>query len=143
MKRNQRVGFGVVAATALIALTGTAAYAAVPTDTTALREAVTVDAMMDHLAELQEIADANGDTRASGTPGYDLSVDYIEELLLAAGYEVTRQDFLFNSFRELTTPVFERVSPDPTVYVPGEDFFTAEYSGSGDVTAPLQAVASR
>jgi Zn-dependent M28 family amino/carboxypeptidase len=140
VKRNQRVGYGVVAATALIALTGTAAYAAVPTDTTALREAVTVDAMMDHLAELQAIADANGDTRASGTPGYDLSVDYIEELLVAAGYEVTRQDFLFNSFRELTTPVFEQVSPDPTVYVAGEDFFTAEYSGSGDVTATLQAV---
>lgn len=140
MNRNQRVGFGVVAATALVALTGTAVYAAVPTDTSALREAVTADAIMDHLAELQEIADANDDTRASGTPGYDLSVDYIEELLLAAGYEVTRQDFLFNSFRELSEPVFERVSPDPEVYVPGEDFFTASYSGSGDVTAPLQAV---
>lgn len=140
MKKNQRVGLGVVAATALIALTGTAAYAAVPTDTTALREAVTVDAMMGHLAALQEIADDNGDTRASGTPGYELSVEYIEDLLVAAGYEVTRQEFLFNSFRELTTPVFERVSPDPVAYVPGEDFFTAEYSGSGDVTAQLQAV---
>ena len=140
MKRNQRVGFGVVAATALIALTGTAAYAAVPTDTSALREAVSAGAIMDHLAELQKIADANGDTRASGTAGYDLSVDYIEELLVAAGYEVTRQDFLFNSFRELSTPVFERVSPDPFPYVAGEDFFTASYSGSGDVTAPLQAV---
>jgi Zn-dependent M28 family amino/carboxypeptidase len=140
VNRNQRVGFGVVAATALVALTGTTVYAAVPTDTSALREAVTADAIMDHLAELQAIADANGDTRASGTPGYDLSVDYIEELLLAAGYEVTRQDFLFNSFRELSTPEFERVSPDPEVYVAGEDFFTASYSGSGDVTAPLEAV---
>lgn len=140
MKRNQRVGFGVVAATALIALTGTTAYAAVPTDTSQLREAVSADAIMDHLAELQAIADANDDTRASGTAGYDQSVDYIEALLLDAGYEVTRQDFLFNSFRELSTPVFERVSPDPTVYVHEEDFFTAEYSGSGDVTAPLQAV---
>ena len=140
MNRNQRLGFGVVAATAFVALTGTAVYAAVPTDTTELREAVTAGAIMDHLAELQEIADANGDTRASGTPGYGLSVDYIEDLLVAAGYEVTRQDFTFNSFRELSTPEFERVSPDPEVYVAGEDFFTAEYSGSGDVTAPLQAV---
>ena len=140
MNRNQRLGFGVVAATALVALTGTAVYAAVPTDTTELREAVTADAIMDHLAELQEIADDNSDTRASGTPGYNLSVDYIEELLIAAGYEVTRQNFMFNSFRELSEPVFERVSPDPEVYVPGEDFFTASYSGSGDVTAPLQAV---
>ena len=140
MKRNQRVGFGVVAATALIALTGTAAYAAVPTDTSELRDAVSADAIMDHLAELQSIADANGDTRASGTPGYDLSVDYIEELLVGAGYDVTRQDFLFNSFTELSPAVFERVSPDPVTYVPGVDFFTAEYSGSGDVQAPLQAV---
>ena len=67
---------------------------------------------MDHLAELQKIADNNGGTRASGTPGYDASVDYVEDLLVAAGYEVTRQDFLFDSFQELAEPVFERVSPD-------------------------------
>ncbi len=129
-----------MAVTALVAFTATTAHAAVPTDTTALRSAVSADAIMDHLAELQEIADANGDSRASGTPGYDLSVDYIEDLLVAAGYEVTRQDFLFNSFRELSPAVFERVSPDAVTYEPGVDFFTAEYSGSGDVTAPLQAV---
>ena len=140
MKRNQRAGFGVVAATALIALTGTAAYAAVPTDTSELRDAVSADAIMNHLAELQEIADDNGDTRASGTTGYAESIDYIQLQLEAAGYEVTKQDFLFNSFRELSEPVFEQVSPDPTVYEPGVDFFTAEYSGSGDVTAPLEAV---
>jgi Zn-dependent M28 family amino/carboxypeptidase len=140
VKRNQRVGYGVVAATALIALTGTAAYGAVPTDTSELREAVSADAIMDHLAELQAIADANGDTRASGTPGYDASIEYIAGLLETAGYETTIQEFLFNSFRELSEPVFERVSPDPVTYVPGEDFFTAEYSGSGDPTAPLQAV---
>ncbi|HEY9379476.1 MAG TPA: M20/M25/M40 family metallo-hydrolase [Jiangellaceae bacterium] len=126
--------------TTVFCATVVTANAAVPTDTTELREAVTAGAIMDHLAELQKIADNNGDTRASGTPGYDLSVDYIASLLLAAGYEVTRQDFLFNSFRELSDPVFERVSPDPVTYVPNEDFFTAEYSGSGDVTAPLQAV---
>jgi Zn-dependent M28 family amino/carboxypeptidase len=121
-------------------IAATAANAAVPTDTSSLRDAVTADAIMDHLAELQKIADNNGDTRASGTPGYDASVDYIEGLLLAAGYEVTRQDFLFNSFTELSEPVMEQVSPNDVTYVPNEDFITAEYSGSGDVTAPLQAV---
>lgn len=141
MKKINRAAFGVVTATAVITLAATStAYAAVPTDTSELREAVTIEGLMDHLEELQAIADANGDTRASGTAGYDLSVDYIEEQLLAAGYEVTRQDFLFNSFRELSEPEFEQVSPDPTVYEPGVDFFTAEYSGSGDVTAPLEAV---
>lgn len=131
---------GVVAVTAAITLATTTANAAVPTDTSELREAVTADAIMEHLAELQSIADDNGDTRASGTEGYDESVDYIEDLLLAADYEVTRQDFTFNSFRELSEPVFEQVSPNPTVYTPGEDFFTAEYSGSGTPTAPLEAV---
>ena len=98
------------------------------------------DRRRDHgsLAELQKIADNNGDTRASGTPGYDASVDYIEDLLVAAGYEVTRQDFLFNSFQELSEPVFEQVSPNQVTYVPNEDFITMEYSGSGDVTAPFR-----
>jgi Zn-dependent M28 family amino/carboxypeptidase len=130
----------VTAATAIVTAMATGASAGVPTDTAALRDAVTADAIMDHLAELQKIADNNGGTRASGTPGYGASLDYIEGLLEAAGYEVTRQDFLFNSFQELSPSVFERVSPDPQVYVEGEDFFTAEYSGSGDVTAALEAV---
>jgi Zn-dependent M28 family amino/carboxypeptidase len=131
---------GVVAVTAAITLAATTANAAVPTDTSELREAVTADAIMGHLAELQDIADDNGDTRASGTEGYDESIEYLRELLTAAGYEVTVQDFLFNSFRELSEPVFEQVEPNDVTYVPGEDFFTAEYSGSGDVTEPLQAV---
>ncbi|HEU4540437.1 MAG TPA: M28 family peptidase [Jiangellaceae bacterium] len=132
------VGLGV--ATAITTITATAATAAVPTDTSELRDAVSAGAIMDHFAELQKIADNNGDTRASGTPGYDASVDYIEELLVAAGYDVTRQDFLFNSFTELSEPVMEQVSPNDVTYVPNEDFITAEYSGSGDVTAQLQAV---
>jgi Zn-dependent M28 family amino/carboxypeptidase len=126
-------------ATVLVTAIATA-DAAVPTDTTELREAVTAEAIMDHLAELQKIADNNDDSRASGTPGYDASVDYIADLLEAAGYEVTVQDFTFNSFQELVTPVFEQVSPDAVTYVPNEDFITMDYSGSGDVTAPLQAV---
>ncbi|MDR6906921.1 Zn-dependent M28 family amino/carboxypeptidase [Agromyces sp. 3263] len=142
MKRTHTIGVGAVAATAVIALaTSTApAIAAVPTDTSGLRAAVTADAIMDHLAELQAIADANDGTRASGTPGYDASIDYVAGLLEDAGYEVTVQDFLFNSFRELSEPEFDQVSPNPTVYAPNVDFITADYSGSGDVTAPLQAV---
>jgi Zn-dependent M28 family amino/carboxypeptidase len=135
-----RAAFAAVTTAIVLSTLVATVGASVPTDTTELREAVTADAIMGHLAELQEIADANGDTRASGTPGYDASVDYIEDLLVAAGYSVTRQDFLFNSFRELSDPVFERVSPDPVVYEPGEDFITADYSGSGDVEASLQAV---
>jgi Zn-dependent M28 family amino/carboxypeptidase len=142
VKRTHTIGLGAVAATAAIALaTSTGpAIAAVPTDTSELRAAVSADAIMGHLADLQAIADANGGTRASGTPGYDASIAYVAGLLEAAGYEVTIQNFLFNSFRELSEPEFDQVSPDPTVYVPNVDFITADYSGTGDVTAPLQAV---
>ncbi len=140
MLKPGRAAFAAVTTAIVLSTLVATAGASVPTDTTELREAVTADAIMDHLAELQKIADNNGDTRASGTPGYDASVDYIEDLLVAAGYEVTRQDFLFNSFQELVTPVFERVSPDAVTYVPNEDFITMDYSGSGDVTATLQAV---
>src|SRR4029453_3366675 len=135
-----RAAFAAVTTAIVLSTLVAPAGAAVPTDTTELREAVTADAIMDHLAELQKIADNNGDTRASGTPGYDASVDYIEDLLVAAGYEVTRQDFLFNSLQELVTPGFERVSPDAVTYVPNEDFITMDYSGSGDVTTTLQPV---
>ena len=140
MRKPFRAAVAVAMVTTMLFGTVFTANAAVPTDTSGLREAVTADAIMDHLAELQKIADNNGDTRASGTAGYDASIEYIEDLLVAAGYEVTRQNFLFNSFRELSEPVFEQVSPNQVIYEPNVDFFTAEYSGNGNVTAPLQAV---
>ena len=140
MSRTTRAGLAVAAVTTVVMASMGTASAAVPTDTSALRDAVTSDAIMDHLAELQKIADNNDGIRASGTPGYGASVDYIANLLEDAGYEVSRQPFLFNSFRELSDPVFQQVSPNAVTYVPNEDFFTAEYSGSGDVTATLQAV---
>ena len=63
-----RAALAAATVTTVLCATVVSANAAVPTDTTELREAVTADAIMDHLAELQKIADNNGDTRASGTP---------------------------------------------------------------------------
>lgn len=133
-----------VAATAAIAsaaaLTITAsANAAVPTDTGALRDAVTVDGVFAHQQALQDIADANGGTRASGTPGYTASADYVAGLLEDAGYQVTRQQFDFPYFAETAPAVFENVTTGKT-YSEGDDFATMEYSGSGDATAPVQGV---
>ena len=73
MVRKPRLRVAIAAATVTTMLLGSVvtANAAVPTDTSELREAVTADAIMGHLAELQKIADNNGGTRASGTPGYD------------------------------------------------------------------------
>lgn len=105
-----------------------------------LLECVTVEGVREHQAALQAIADANGGTRASGTPGYDASVEYVVERMSAAGYDVTVDPFEFAFFQVAGDPVFEQVSPDPTTYVDLEDFAVMTHSGSGDVTAPVEAV---
>jgi Zn-dependent M28 family amino/carboxypeptidase len=99
-----------------------------------------VEGVRDHLEEFQSIADANGGTRVAGSSGYDASAAYVAGELAAAGYLVETQEFDFAYFEELTTAVMERVSPDPKGYIYLEDFLTMDYSGSGNVTANLQAV---
>jgi Zn-dependent M28 family amino/carboxypeptidase len=59
----------------------------------ALHGRVTVDAMMAHLTKLSDIAKANGNTRAVGTPGYDASVDYVVGKLRDKGFEVQTVQF--------------------------------------------------
>ncbi|GJN99496.1 peptidase M28 [Mycobacterium marinum] len=54
---------------------------------------VTGDGMFAHLRALQTVADSNGGNRATGTPGYDASVDYVVKALKAKGFEVTTPEF--------------------------------------------------
>jgi aminopeptidase S len=42
-----------------------------------------------HLATLQRIADENGGNRACPSPGYEVSVRYVVDVLTAAGYDVS------------------------------------------------------
>ena len=105
-----------------------------------LRKAVTTDGVMEHLENLQGIADANGGTRASGTPGYAASRDYVVDRLKAAGYSPTVQEFDFPFYRELAAAQMDRVAPTPKTYTVGTDFASMTYSGSGEVTAPVQNV---
>ncbi len=55
---------------------------------TELAGKVSTDGMMAHLRKLQEIADANNNTRAYGTPGYEASVDYAAQFLRDKGFDV-------------------------------------------------------
>jgi Zn-dependent M28 family amino/carboxypeptidase len=123
------------------------AAASVAANSSALRHAVTLAGMQQHLQQLQEFGDASIadpdygiSTRVDESPGFELSVDYVAELLDDAGYNVTIQDFTFERFVENTPSVLQRVSPDPETFVNGEDFQAFEYSANGDVTAPIQAV---
>ncbi len=58
-----------------------------------LRQAVSVEGIMEHVNRFQEIANANGGMRYVGTPGYAASADYVANQLRAAGYNVTIQSF--------------------------------------------------
>ena len=58
-----------------------------------LRQRVSTDAMMAHLRSLQQIADANDGNRATGTPGYQASVDYIADALRSHGFDVHTPEF--------------------------------------------------
>jgi hypothetical protein len=121
-----------------LAVTATPALARTPAET--LASAVKYNDVRKHLQELQQIADENGGNRGSITPGYQASVDYVASILRRAGYDVTIQQFTFEFVGETAPPEFERVSPNPETYQEGEDFFTMQYSGSGDVTARIRPV---
>jgi Zn-dependent M28 family amino/carboxypeptidase len=102
-------------------------------------QAVTPEGLHAHLVALQRIADENGGTRASGTPGYDASVEYVAEQLRQAGYTPHLQLVRYTDSHELAPPELARISPDPLTYRYPDDFVSLRYSGSGEVEAPLEA----
>ncbi|HEV7850694.1 MAG TPA: amidohydrolase, partial [Mycobacterium sp.] len=77
-----------------------------------LRQRVTAEEMMVHLRSLQHIADANDGNRASGTPGYQASVDYVAHVLQSKGFDVQTPEF------ELRLPFADA----PIVTVGGANF---------------------
>jgi Zn-dependent M28 family amino/carboxypeptidase len=132
-------GIALVAAAAVPIGTATADDRANTTSKT-LRAAVTPEGVMEHLRAFDAIATANDGTRASGTPGYAASRDYVVSKLEAAGYSPTVQSFDFPFYRQLAPAEFEQVSPNAATYVENEDFATMTYSGSGDVTTTVEPV---
>jgi aminopeptidase Y len=102
-----------------------------------LLECVTVEGVREHQAAFQEIANANGGTRASGSAGYNESVDYAVGVFTAAGFDVTVQQFQFQTFISLAAPILEQVAPAPAGPIANN---IMEYSGSGDVTAAVTAL---
>ena len=135
--RLASVGVALAALAALVSQTALPATAAGSSDSSTLRSAVTPAGIQRHLKALQQIANRNGGTRASGTSGYDASAAYVADKLSEAGYGVTVQPFDFPFFQELVVPEAQRLSPNPKAYVHGTDFITMEYSGSGDISGPL------
>ena len=75
-------------------------WAAVGTDSTALREAVSADEIYDHLLSFEAIG-----PRVPGMGGYEAASGYIADLMEAAGYDVTVQPFDFDLWEEFSDPV--------------------------------------
>ena len=139
---GRRWGTAAAAGLSATLVATSVAYAAVESDSSELRDAVTVEGVRSHQQAFQDIADANGGTRASGSPGYDASANYVAAQMTAAGFDVTVQPFDFPFFEELEPAELEQVSPTETSYeyfgLAG--FATMSYSGSGDVTASTEGV---
>ena len=106
-------------------------------ETKGFRKAVTLAGIREHQEAFQEIADDNNDTRLASTPGHDDSAQYVYDKMVAAGYNVTFQQFEFELVSDVSPPEFTQVSPNAVSYVDGVDFATMSYSGSGDVTAAV------
>ena len=136
MPRNFLLLAAAVIALALPTLSSTA----VGPDTTALRDAVTVDGMAEHLAALQAIADANDDTRVDGTDGYEESVDYVVERLEDGRLQGDPPDFSFEAFQSYESTVLERISPDPASTSGFTEDFASGVLRLGDVTAQIVAI---
>jgi Zn-dependent M28 family amino/carboxypeptidase len=141
--KSKSVLAGIAAVAAIALVTGgcttdpatTLKPVSAPDFAAALRGRVSTDAMMAHLTKLQEIAKANGNTRAVGTPGYDASVDYVVGRLRDKGFEVQTVQFDAHVFHS-----------EPGSLTVGDKTFAAralEYSlatPSVGVTGPLVAV---
>lgn len=98
-----------------------------------LQQCVTIEGVREHQAALQAIANANGGTRAAGTPGYDASLEYVVDTMMAAGYSVTLNAFPFTFVPPAT---LQQIAPNTVTYETGS--FTG--TGYGAVTASVSPV---
>ena len=87
-----------------------------------LRHSVRTEAMMGHLAALQDIAEANGGNRAAGGPGYDASVDYVAGVLRDNGFDVVTPEFdvrVFESEKPALTVGDAQIDASPLRFTAG------------------------
>ncbi len=106
-----------------------------------LVDCVTKDDLWAHMVKFQQIADANPGadghpSRNSGEPGYKASADYVADVMRAAGYDVTLQEYKFHYFSFVGTPVLREESPTPHSFGLGTDFNPGPVAGS--TSAKLQ-----
>jgi hypothetical protein len=116
---------------------------------------IQTDALWNHMQQFQAIADANPcpdghPSRNSGEPGYKASADYVANVMKAAGYNVTIQQYTFTYYAYISPPTFSEVSPTQRDFVlstdwnPGQSVGTAHAAiqPAGGIIIPPTATAS-
>ena len=98
-----------------------------------LLECVRLEGVREHQEALQAIATANGGTRADQSDGFLASLEYVEDTMTAAGWDVSRDEFTYAA----ADIVVERTAPAPAQPYAA---LTALNTGEGDVTAGITAV---
>ncbi len=106
-----------------------------------LVDCVTTADLWAHMVKFQQIADDNPGadghpSRNSGEPGYKASADYVADIMRAAGYDVTEQEYKFDYFSFVGDPVMQEESPTPHSFVLGTDFVPGQSVGT--TTAKVQ-----
>ena len=104
---------------------------------------MTVQGITEHQQALQNIADLNGGTRYTRTPGYTASAAYVKATLEKAGYDARYEMFNMPEWHETAPPVLQQVSPTNKTYVAGSaaddnspsvDFIAFEHSPTKSLT---------
>jgi aminopeptidase S len=97
---GSRIRLAFVAASITLVATACSAVAAAPTAPQSygplvqqLAGEVSEATALKHLQALQKIADEHGGNRATGTPGYDASVEYVVDVLRDAGFRPNTPTF--------------------------------------------------
>jgi aminopeptidase Y len=106
----------------------------------ALRDAVDPADILADLDRLQEIADSNGGSRATGTSGHEASVDFVAGELRAAGYDVQLLPVSLQVFLQRSPSILRIDGPGAAALEDLRDFKAMTFSASGDVTAKVFAL---
>jgi Zn-dependent M28 family amino/carboxypeptidase len=110
-------------------------------NSTPYRKLITVPNMLQHSYALQDIADRSGThNRVAGSLANKRTVNYIVDQMRDAGWTTKKQPFEFPYYEQTARPVFEQTAPAQHTFTESTDFLTMDYSGSGDVTAPVVPV---
>ena len=141
----RRVRLAATAAVIAVPLIGASSAVTAPpdVDSTRLEQLVTVEGITEHQQALQNIADLNGGTRYTRTPGYTASAAYVKATLEKAGYDARYEMFNMPEWHETAPPVLQQVSPTNKTYVAGSaaddnspsvDFIAFEHSPTTSLT---------